>query len=58
MNHRFGFGIDLGASNIKIAISEIDKDPTNVIEVTQVLEPYRVGAKPTLPSALYIPHPE
>ncbi|VTZ27094.1 conserved hypothetical protein [Methylocella tundrae] len=58
MNHRFSLGIDLGTSNSAIAISEVESGQIEVIELTQVLAPNRIGDKPTLPSALYIPHPD
>jgi hypothetical protein len=58
MTTRFSLGIDLGTSNSAIAISDIDSDRTDIIELTQVLGPNRIGEKPTLPSALYIPHPD
>lgn len=58
MQQRFSLGIDLGTSNSAIALSEVDNDQTNIIEITQVLGPNQIGEKPTLPSALYIPHPD
>lgn len=58
MDHRFSLGIDLGTSNSAIAISGVEGDQTEVIELTQVLGHNRIGDKPLLPSALYIPHPD
>ena len=58
MTARFSLGIDLGTSNSAIAISDIDSERTEVIELTQVLGPNRIGEKPILPSALYLPHPD
>jgi molecular chaperone DnaK (HSP70) len=58
MQQRFSLGIDLGTSNSAIALSEVDSDQTNIIEITQVLGPNQIGEKSTLPSALYIPHPD
>src|SRR5271155_5426929 len=58
MDHRFSLGIDLGTSNSAIAFSEVESDQTEILEITQILGPNRIGEKPTLPSALYIPHPE
>ena len=55
MDHRFSLGIDLGTSNSAIAFSEVESDQTEILEVTQILGPNRIGEKPTLPSALYIP---
>ena len=52
MDHRFSLGIDLGTSNSAIALSEVDSEQTDIIELTQVLGPNRIGEKPTLPSAL------
>ena len=57
MTTRFSLGIDLGTSNSAIAISDIDSERTDIVELTQVLGPNRIGEKPTLPSALYIPIP-
>jgi hypothetical protein len=56
MNPRFSLGIDLGTSNSAIAITDLDSDRTEIVDVTQVLGPGRIGEKPTLPSTLYIPH--
>ncbi|MFZ0209108.1 MAG: Hsp70 family protein [Roseiarcus sp.] len=58
MAHRFSLGIDLGTSNSAIAFSEVESDQTEIVEITQVLGPNGIGEKPTLPSVLYIPHPE
>ena len=58
MAPRFSLGIDLGTSNSAIAFSEVESDQTEILEITQILGPNRIGEKPTLPSALYIPHPE
>jgi hypothetical protein len=58
MTARFSLGIDLGTSNSAIALSEIDSERAEVIEITQALGPNRIGEKPTLPSALYLPHPD
>ena len=58
MAPRFSLGIDLGTTNSAIAFSEVESDHTEILEITQILGPHRVGEKPTLPSALYIPHPD
>ena len=58
MDHRFSLGIDLGTSNSAIAFSEVESDQTEILELTQILGPNRIGEKATLPSALYIPHPD
>ncbi|MCU0895427.1 MAG: Hsp70 family protein, partial [Rhodospirillales bacterium] len=56
MSSQFSLGIDLGTSNSAIAITDLASDETELVEVTQVIGPSQVGEKPTLPSALYIPH--
>jgi Hsp70 protein len=57
MSHRFSFGIDLGTTNSAIAVTDLANDRTEVVDVTQVLTATQIGEKPTLPSAIYIPHP-
>jgi len=56
MTPRFSLGIDLGTSNSAVALTDLETDHTEIVEVTQLLGPNRVGEKPTLPSALYIRH--
>jgi Hsp70 protein len=56
MNHQFSLGIDLGTSNSAIAMADVDGGAAEIIELTQILGPNQIGEKPTLPSALYIPH--
>jgi molecular chaperone DnaK (HSP70) len=56
MTIRFSLGIDLGTTNSAIALTDLESDHREVLEVTQILGPNQVGEKPTLPSALYIPH--
>jgi hypothetical protein len=58
MTQQFSLGIDLGTSNSAIAITDLESDQTRIIEVTQALGPNRIGEKPILPSALYVPHPD
>ena len=58
MNARFSLGIDLGTSNSAVAVADLDTDETQIVEVTQVLGPNLIGELPTLPSVLYLPHPE
>lgn len=61
MSQRFTLGIDLGTTNSAVAVTELDEEgggATELVEVTQILGPNQVGEKPTLPSALYIPHPD
>ena len=56
MSTRFSLGIDLGTTNSAIALTDLETDQTEVLEITQILGPNQIGEKPTLPSALYIPH--
>jgi molecular chaperone DnaK (HSP70) len=56
MSPRFSLGIDLGTTNSAIALTNLESDQTEVLEITQAIGPNQVGEKPTLPSALYIPH--
>jgi molecular chaperone DnaK (HSP70) len=58
MTHQFSLGIDLGTSNSAVAITDLESDQTEIVEVTQALGPNRIGEKPILPSALYLPHPD
>ena len=58
MNARFSLGIDLGTSNSAVALADLDSDQTRLIAVTQRLAPDRIGERPVLPSAVYLPHPE
>jgi molecular chaperone DnaK (HSP70) len=54
----FSVGIDLGTTNSAVAVEEWETGRTQIVEMTQLLGPNRVGEKVTLPSAIYIPHPE
>jgi molecular chaperone DnaK (HSP70) len=56
MSHRFSLGIDLGTSNSAVAFTDVERGETEVLELTQILGPNQIGEKPTLPSALYLPH--
>jgi Hsp70 protein len=56
MSTRFSLGIDLGTTNSAMALTDLESDQTEVLEVTQIIGPNQIGEKPTLPSALYIPH--
>jgi molecular chaperone DnaK (HSP70) len=58
MSARFSLGIDLGTTNSAVALEDFENGRSTVIEITQLLGPNQIGEKPTLPSALYIPHPE
>src|SRR5260370_9769346 len=58
MSARFSLGIDLGPRNRAVALEDFDNGRTAIVEITQFLGPNKIGEKPTLPSALYIPHPE
>ena len=56
MSTRFSLGIDLGTTNSAMALTDLESDHTEVIEVTQIIGSNQIGEKLTLPSALYIPH--
>jgi molecular chaperone DnaK (HSP70) len=58
MSARFSLGIDLGTSNSAAAVEDFETGRTAIVEITQLLGPNQIGEKPTLPSALYIPHRE
>lgn len=58
MSTSFSLGIDLGTSNSAVAIEGFAEERSAILEMTQLLASNRVGEKPTLPSAVYIPHPE
>jgi molecular chaperone DnaK (HSP70) len=58
MSTRFSLGIDLGTSNSAIALEDFESGRNEIVEITQILGLNQVGEKPTLPSALYIPHPD
>ncbi len=58
MNDRFSLGIDLGTSNCAVAVADLETDQTGIVEITQILGANQVGERPTLPSALYLPHPQ
>jgi molecular chaperone DnaK (HSP70) len=58
MNPRFSLGIDLGTSNCAMALADNASDSTDILPVTQIVAANQVGEMRTLPSALYLPHPE
>jgi molecular chaperone DnaK (HSP70) len=58
MSSRFSLGIDLGTSNSAVAVDDFEHDRTAIVEITQILSPNQIGEKVTLPSSVYIPHPE
>ena len=58
MSTRFSLGIDLGTSNSAVAADDFQDEKTAIVEITQILGPNQIGEKTTLPSALYIPHPD
>ncbi|MBV8524806.1 MAG: Hsp70 family protein, partial [Acetobacteraceae bacterium] len=58
MSARFSLGIDLGTTNSAAAVTDLAADDTSIVEMLQALGPSQLGGKPTLPSALYLPHPE
>jgi molecular chaperone DnaK (HSP70) len=58
MSKQFSLGIDLGTTNSAIAVEDFESGRFQIVEVTQILGANQVGEKPTLPSSLYIPHPD
>ena len=58
MTARFSLGIDLGTSNCAMALTDLETDRTEIVPITQILAANQLGEKPTLASALYLPHPE
>jgi len=58
MSTRFSLGIDLGTSNSAVATNDFETDQTAIVEITQILRPNQIGEKATLPSALYVAHPD
>ncbi|HWC15881.1 MAG TPA: hypothetical protein VG498_02670, partial [Terriglobales bacterium] len=56
MSARFSLGIDLGTSNSALAVEDFETDRSEIVEITQLVGANRIGEKPTLPSAIYIPH--
>ncbi len=58
MTARFSLGIDLGTSNCAMGLSDLDAEGTEIVPIPQILAANQLGEKPTLPSALYLPHPE
>ena len=58
MSARFSLGIDLGTTNSAAAVTDLATDDTRVVDILQVMGPSQLGGKATLPSALYIPHPD
>ena len=56
MSKRFSLGIDLGTTNSAMALTDMESDRTEVLEITQIIRPNQIGEKPTLASAVYIPH--
>src|SRR5512134_3510582 len=58
MSMRFSLGIDLGTSNSAMAVSDLESDQPEIVEITQIVGPNQIGEKPTLPSVVYVPHPD
>jgi len=57
MKAHFSLGIDLGTSNCAMALTDLETDRTEALPITQILAASQLGEKPTLASALYLPHP-
>jgi molecular chaperone DnaK (HSP70) len=58
MDARFSVGIDLGTSNSAIAVADLETGETRIVDIAQILAPNQLGGRPTLASALYVPHGE
>jgi molecular chaperone DnaK (HSP70) len=58
MKARFSLGIDLGTSNSAVAADNFEDEEARIVEITQILRPNQIGESSTLPSALYLPHPD
>ena len=58
MNARFSVGIDLGTSHSAVAVADLETGETRIVDITQILGPNQFGERPTLASALYVPHSE
>jgi hypothetical protein len=58
MTARFSLGIDLGTSNCAMALTDLDTDRTEIVPIPQIVAADQLAEKPTLASALYLPHPE
>ena len=58
MSTRFSLGIDLGTSNSAVALEDFASGRNEIVQITQILGINQIGEKPTLPSALYIAHPD
>jgi molecular chaperone DnaK (HSP70) len=58
MSNAFILGIDLGTTNSAIAVTDLETDRTDLVGIAQIVGPNQIGERPTLPSALYIPHPD
>ena len=58
MTARFSLGIDLGTSNCAMSLTDLDTDRTEIVQIPQCVAANQLAEKPTLASALYLPHPE
>ena len=58
MTARYSLGIDLGTSNCAMALGDLDAAAPEIVPIPQFLAVNELSEKPTLPSALYLPHPE
>ena len=55
MSQRFSLGIDLGTTNSAVAITDLETDRTDIVDITQILGASRISEKPDL--ALGSVHP-
>jgi len=58
MTQRVSLGIDLGTSNSAAALAPVEDGGVEILAIPQIVGANRVGEQPTLPSALYLPHPD
>jgi hypothetical protein len=58
MSARFSIGIDLGTTNSALAIEDFETGHSGIVEITQIIAPGQLSRRPTLPSALYVTHPQ
>ena len=43
MSKRISLGIDLGTTNSAIALTDLESDRTEVLEITQIIRPNQIG---------------
>ena len=58
MAKTFSIGIDLGTSNSAVAVESFADNQAAIVEIPQVVAPGQIAARPTMASAVYLPHSE